>query len=185
MGGVYGVDSSRRSRDACYLKVRRSSGLPVSLTKLIYRQPKPLPLRSSNGDMASRYGAVSSLLERDSIEVRRGQSGEQDPSPQEAPSRSLPTTSSVRSDSIGEGRTDGVVREKLNDEASWIPAALRRRSLLAFIAAYTVLIVVLAVLFSYSNQHDGLATSDEKFHYLWTYGPTAGRLLAQHVCVDC
>jgi hypothetical protein len=135
--------------------------------------------------MTSRYGAVSPLLGRDSIEVQRGQSGEQDSPPQKAPNSPPPTTSSLRSDSIGEGRTDGAVREKLNDEASWIPAALRRRSLLAFIAAYTVLILVLAVLFSYSNQHDGLATSDEKFHYLWTYGPTAGRLLAQRVCVDC
>jgi hypothetical protein len=135
--------------------------------------------------MASRYGAVSPLLDRDSIEVRRGQSGEQDSSPHQAPNESPPNNSSLRSDSIGERRFDGVVREKLNDEASWFPAALRRRSLLAFIAAYAVLILVLAVLFGYSNQHDGLASSDEKYHYLWTYGPTAGRFLAQHVRVDC
>jgi hypothetical protein len=137
------------------------------------------------GDMTTRCGAASLLLDRDCVEIQRNQSREQDCLPQKALNKSPAIISGLRSDSIGEGRFDGVVREKLDDEASWIPAALRRRSLLAFIAAYTALIVVLAVLFSYSNQHDGLASSDEKFHYLWTYGPTAGRFLAQHVCGDC
>jgi hypothetical protein len=57
---------------------------------------------------------------------------------------------------------------------AWLPLALRRESLVVFIVAFTILIVVLAVLFDYSNKHNGVASSRANLYYLWTYGPTAG-----------
>lgn len=58
---------------------------------------------------------------------------------------------------------------------SWVPHALKRTSLLAFLIAYLLLIIALAVLFDYSNKHNGIVSSQENLHYLWTYGPTASK----------
>jgi hypothetical protein len=190
-GIPYEVDTLRRSRYAyrSYLKTRRPSRL--LLTKPIHIQAFQEATQFvaytlfPKGDMTTRCGAASPLLDCDCVKIQRDQLGKPDSSPQKASNKSLSTISGLRSDSISEGRFDGVVRERLNDEASWIPTALSRRSLLAFITTYAILIVVLAVLFSYSNQYNGLASSDEKFHYLWTYGPTAGSILGQQVYGNC
>jgi tryptophan-rich sensory protein len=57
---------------------------------------------------------------------------------------------------------------------AWLPIALRRKTLVAFMTVYLILIIVLAVLFDYSNKHNGVASSRANLYYLWTYGPTAG-----------
>lgn len=56
----------------------------------------------------------------------------------------------------------------------WGPFFLRKIFLLALIALFIVIGIVLAVLFSQSNQYDGFSTARDGFYYLWTYGPTAG-----------
>lgn len=61
----------------------------------------------------------------------------------------------------------------------WGPFFLRKIFLLALIALFIVIGIVLAVLFSQSNQYDGFSTARNGFYYLWTYGPTAGISPAQ------
>ena len=67
---------------------------------------------------------------------------------------------------------------------AWLPSSIQRESLAVFIVAFTILIVVLAVLFDYSNKHNGVASSRANLHYLWTYGPTAGeyRVRSEMTC---
>lgn len=61
----------------------------------------------------------------------------------------------------------------------WGPFFLRKIFLFALIALFIVIGIVLAVLFSQSNQYDGFSTARDGFYYLWTYGPTAGIPSAQ------
>lgn len=72
------------------------------------------------------------------------------------------------------GASDSINNRRLGASESWIPHALQRRTPTLFIATYVFLIASLAVLFSFSNKHQGLTTSNQRLHYLWTYGPTAG-----------
>ncbi|PYI10640.1 hypothetical protein BO78DRAFT_305655 [Aspergillus sclerotiicarbonarius CBS 121057] len=55
----------------------------------------------------------------------------------------------------------------------WIPAMLRSMTLVAFAILFIIFIIVIEVLYSVSCQKEGLSTSQERLHYLWTYGPTA------------
>ncbi len=57
---------------------------------------------------------------------------------------------------------------------NWTPFVLRRKVLSGLISVFAGLVVALAVLFSYSQTHQGLSDADENLYYLWTYGPTAG-----------
>jgi hypothetical protein len=61
----------------------------------------------------------------------------------------------------------------------WTPWPLEKIVLAGFAACFVLLAVVLAALFGVSERNQGLASSEEKLHYLWTYGPTAGRF--QHL----
>ncbi|KAI9737737.1 MAG: hypothetical protein M1834_009105 [Cirrosporium novae-zelandiae] len=61
---------------------------------------------------------------------------------------------------------DGVIPK-------WRPALLRRRILCVFITIFIAMLIALEVLYQISNHHQGLTTSDQSKHYLWTYGPTA------------
>ncbi len=65
--------------------------------------------------------------------------------------------------------------KKLAASESWIPISLYRRTLLAFATVFLTAIIALAVLFNYSNKHNGLVSSNQSLHYLWTFGPTAGK----------
>lgn len=60
-------------------------------------------------------------------------------------------------------------------EPRWTPFHLRRPVLLAAAAVFVLMVVALEVLRYVSERDDGLATVSENMHYLWTYGPTAGR----------
>ena len=57
---------------------------------------------------------------------------------------------------------------------SWTPFFLRRTTLSVFLVVFLSLVIALAVLYNYSQLHDGVGTADNRDHYLWTYGPTAG-----------
>jgi hypothetical protein len=80
-----------------------------------------------------------------------------------------------RSESIHRSFHDKPVGHAVDTAQSWVPLALRRRSLVAFMVVYIILIIALAILFNYSNHHNGLVSSRANLHYLWTYGPTAGK----------
>lgn len=58
---------------------------------------------------------------------------------------------------------------------AWTPTILRSVTLVAFALLFAAMIVVIEVLSSVSARNQGLGTSESKYHYLWTYGPTAGR----------
>lgn len=55
----------------------------------------------------------------------------------------------------------------------WHPSYLNRPVLATFIITFLALIVSCQVLYYYSNENYGLASSYQGLHYLWTYGPTA------------
>lgn len=57
----------------------------------------------------------------------------------------------------------------------WSPVMLRSVSLAVFGVLFICFIIVIEVLYSVSTQKNGLSTSEERYHYLWTYGPTAGK----------
>ena len=55
----------------------------------------------------------------------------------------------------------------------WLPQILSHRSLTAFLACFVAIAIVLPTLYIVSQHRHGLSTTDVKYHYLWTYGPTA------------
>jgi len=63
---------------------------------------------------------------------------------------------------------------KINAEKGWTPFWLRKGVLIAFIILFIAIFAALQVLYSISQRNHGLATSNDNYHYLWTYGPTAG-----------
>ncbi|KAI1873239.1 uncharacterized protein JN550_003492 [Neoarthrinium moseri] len=55
----------------------------------------------------------------------------------------------------------------------WHAPYLRRRTLTLFIIIFLICIIILQGLVVASDKQIGLGTSQERLHYLWTYGPTA------------
>ena len=55
----------------------------------------------------------------------------------------------------------------------WDPFFLRRWTLIEFAVFFAAVIAALQVVYSVSQSNHGIATSNDKDHYLWTYGPTA------------
>ncbi|CAD0085539.1 unnamed protein product [Aureobasidium mustum] len=53
------------------------------------------------------------------------------------------------------------------------PWALRRLHLLCLVVVLVLMIIALEVTQYISNKNQGLATTTQRIHYLWTYGPTA------------
>lgn len=68
-----------------------------------------------------------------------------------------------------EGRSQPATLESTR----WTPVFLRVPTLVCFTLLFLAIIVVLQVLLSISNSHQGIATTRNNLHYLWTYGPTA------------
>lgn len=60
----------------------------------------------------------------------------------------------------------------------WTPIILHPLVLIAFAILFAIFLAVTEVLYQYSNKHQGLSTIDQKYHYLWTYAPTAGRRIS-------
>lgn len=57
----------------------------------------------------------------------------------------------------------------------WNPKFLHPATLLGFAISYAAMIAALQILYSVSQRNHGLSTTDQKLHYLWTYGPTTGK----------
>ena len=55
----------------------------------------------------------------------------------------------------------------------WQPPFLKPLVLLAFALLFLLIFVSLQIIWSWSQGHQGIATSDDSKHYLWTFGPTA------------
>ncbi|KAJ6015673.1 hypothetical protein N7540_010264 [Penicillium herquei] len=55
----------------------------------------------------------------------------------------------------------------------WRPAYLRKRVLSGFAIIFCAIIIALEILNYVSSKNQGLTSSTESRHYLWTYGPTA------------
>ncbi|KAK2764457.1 hypothetical protein FQN54_009152 [Arachnomyces sp. PD_36] len=58
-------------------------------------------------------------------------------------------------------------------QRGWQPFCLQKLPLAGFAALLLALVAALQVMDSYAESHQGLATANQSFHYLWTYGPTA------------
>ena len=58
--------------------------------------------------------------------------------------------------------------------AMWNPFWLWRTTLIGFILAFALLVIILVILYHFSKVHHGLGTQIPRNHYGWTYGPTAG-----------
>ena len=55
----------------------------------------------------------------------------------------------------------------------WEPEALQRRSLFLFVICFFSIAIALPVMFVISERNQGLCTTNSRYYYLWTYGPTA------------
>lgn len=55
-----------------------------------------------------------------------------------------------------------------------VPWALHRKHLLCLIVVLVFMIIALEVTQYLSIENQGLVTTTQRIHYLWTYGPTAG-----------
>jgi hypothetical protein len=66
--------------------------------------------------------------------------------------------------------------EHIRKTELWTPFFLSKLAFVGFGFSFVALAAVLGVLYAYSERNQGLATTDESMHYLWTYGPTAGEL---------
>ncbi|KAI1609302.1 hypothetical protein EDD37DRAFT_653735 [Exophiala viscosa] len=58
-------------------------------------------------------------------------------------------------------------------DTHWDPPFLRRWVLALFAVLFVAIIVGLQAIYSVSVRDQGIASSDDNKHYLWTYGPTA------------
>lgn len=54
----------------------------------------------------------------------------------------------------------------------WRSAFLQRSFLIGLAIFFALVICALEIMDTVSRRNDGLATVDQNFHYLWTYGPT-------------
>lgn len=58
---------------------------------------------------------------------------------------------------------------------AWTPFYLQPATLIGFVVVYLVLLLALVILAVADAKRNGIATAKSSEHYLWTYGPTAGR----------
>ncbi|KIW20362.1 hypothetical protein PV08_00937 [Exophiala spinifera] len=68
---------------------------------------------------------------------------------------------------------DATSRASARLNTQWNPLFLRRWVLVVFALFFAAAIAAVQILYSVSRQNNGVATSDNNKHYLWTYGPTA------------
>ena len=71
---------------------------------------------------------------------------------------------------------DGLANSRDDPQMPWHPMTLQKHTIYAFMAAFTLLVVALEVIFIISQKSQGLVTvlsNDGYLYYLWTYGPTA------------
>ena len=61
---------------------------------------------------------------------------------------------------------------------TWRPSYLRRGVLLGFISFFLAVLGSIEVIYQVSEKRHGLASTRESWHYLWKFGPTAGKPVA-------
>lgn len=91
-------------------------------------------------------------------------------SPEEAPVKSEPD----QQQDVNKQERAGCTEDPGPEPALFVPFWLAKSVLGAFIFSYTGMIIVLVVLFTISQQSNGLGFAPVGNHLLWTYGPTAG-----------
>ncbi len=74
--------------------------------------------------------------------------------------------------------TDSAATQKpkpkhTDGHVAYTPAFLRRQVLLAFAILFGTLLALIQFLYHYSQDHQGISTSDRSRQYLWKFGPTA------------
>lgn len=74
-----------------------------------------------------------------------------------------------------------VRKPEPNARKIWRPFFLQRRVLIAFLAFFLLVILIVAILYRVSLDHNGISTTSNSLHYLWTYGPTAIFLIVDAV----
>ena len=93
----------------------------------------------------------------------------------------VPLNGLTPANSVAENYNEAIQRTEL-----WTPFFLSKLALVEFGFSFVAVAVVLSLLYAYSVRNQGLATTDESMHYLWTYGPTAGEigiyLTRRHKC---
>lgn len=85
---------------------------------------------------------------------------------------SISTRFEITSD---DARTQSVHRAPTTMD--WVPAVLSHSMLLGNIVFFLACISGLEIMDYVSKRDRGLATTDQKYHYLWTYGPTLSQYL--------
>jgi hypothetical protein len=63
----------------------------------------------------------------------------------------------------------------------WTPFVLRRFTLIGAACVFAAILLALEILDLVANRNNGLSTTEDSKHYLWTYGPTAGKF--PHECL--
>lgn len=67
---------------------------------------------------------------------------------------------------------------------SWTPLMLRRWVLILFAITFLFLIIVLEIILKVSTDERGFGPTNLNLHYLWTYGPTAGKRVYSNLRFD-
>ena len=69
-----------------------------------------------------------------------------------------------------------VDRHENDQSMPWTPFFLRRSTILIFLCCFLSVLVALVALYVYTERegHSLGITTEERYYYLWTYGPTAG-----------
>jgi hypothetical protein len=68
-----------------------------------------------------------------------------------------------------------VEKSEITANQLWAPFVLRPAALLLFIGAFIIISICTIIFFIASNRHNGIASVNSNYYYLWTYGPTAGK----------
>lgn len=60
---------------------------------------------------------------------------------------------------------------------AWVPSMLRRGVLISFAITFLLLVTALEIVLRLSDERRGFGPTDSNLHYIWTYGPTAGKMI--------
>lgn len=85
----------------------------------------------------------------------------------------IPSLSKMLNLSCKHGDSSSQSQETEHSISGWQPTYLRPRVLIVFVIIFSGVIAALEAINHVSQIHNGIASSNESRHYLWTYGPTA------------
>jgi len=69
-----------------------------------------------------------------------------------------------------------IEKSEISARQLWAPFVLQPAAILLSIGAFTISSIGIIILFVISNRQNGIASVNSNYYYLWTYGPTAGKL---------